>query len=142
MHGGDKGPSPFVAAVGHLLEAHCRAGADRREEIDALQHHVAGHERPVKSKGEKKPEQILSLVNGETLQTYREELARRAHARELQVKGMIKGALPSGERTPENVEEVAGHVFAVITAARKLSIPALKQVINTEVAALGKKAAA
>ena len=92
--------------------------------------------------GEKKPEQILSLVNGETLQTYREELARRAHARELQVKGMIKGALPSGERTPENVEEVAGHVFAVITAARKLSIPALKQVINTEVAALGKKAAA
>ena len=92
--------------------------------------------------GEKKPEQILSLINEETLQTYREELARRAHARELQVKGMIKGALPSGERTPENVEEVAGRVFAVITAARKLAIPALKQVINTEVAALGKKAAA
>jgi hypothetical protein len=92
--------------------------------------------------GEKKPEQILSLINEETLQTYQEELARRAHARELQVKGMIKGALPSGERTPENVEEVAGRVFAVIAAARKLAIPALKQVINTEVAALGKKAAA
>jgi len=88
---------------------------------------------------ETRPEEILSLINLETIKKYQAELARRETARQIQVKGMVSHALPAAERTEENVQEVTARVFEAIKAARKLSIPALKEVINSEVAALGTK---
>ena len=88
---------------------------------------------------ETRPEEILSLINLETIKKYQAELSRRETARQIQVKGMVSHALPAAERTEENVQEVTARVFEAIKAARKLSIPALKAVINSEVAALGTK---
>ena len=84
---------------------------------------------------ERSPEEILNLISLETIKKYQAELARRETARQIQVKGMVAHALPAAERTEENVQEVTARVFEVIKAARKLSIPALKEVINSEVAA-------
>ena len=86
--------------------------------------------------GEKQPNEITNMVNAETVASYNAELARREAARSQQVAGMVANAIPASARTEENVQAVTASVFAVIQAARKLSIPALKEVINTEVAAL------
>jgi hypothetical protein len=82
------------------------------------------------------PNEITNMVNAETVASYNAELARREAARSQQVAGMVANAIPASARTEENVQAVTARVFAVIQAARKLSIPALKEVINTEVAAL------
>lgn len=86
--------------------------------------------------GEKQPNEITNMVNAGTVASYNAELARREAARSQQVAGMVANAIPASARTEENVQAVTARVFAVIQAARKLSIPALKEVINTEVAAL------
>jgi hypothetical protein len=91
--------------------------------------------------GEKQPDQIANLVNSGTVASYKAELARREAARNQQVVGMVANAIPASVRTEENVQAVAAKVFAAIQAARKLSIPALKAVISTEVAALSTPAA-
>jgi hypothetical protein len=91
--------------------------------------------------GEKQPDQIANLVNSGTVARYKAELARREAARNQQVVGMVANAIPASARTEENVQAVAAKVFAAIQAARKLSIPALKAVISTEVAALSTPAA-
>jgi len=91
--------------------------------------------------GEKQPDQIANLVNSGTVARYKAELARREAARNQQVVGMVANAIPASARTEENVQAVTAKVFAAIQAARKLSIPALKAVISTEVAALSTPAA-
>ena len=59
-----------------------------------------------RTKGRIYQKTALALITLDTVAAYDLELARRAKAREAQVVGMIKNALPKTHRTPENIASV------------------------------------
>ena len=59
-----------------------------------------------RTKGRIYQKTALALISLDTVAAYDLELARRVTARETQVAGMIKNALPKAYRTPANIASV------------------------------------
>jgi hypothetical protein len=82
---------------------------------------------------------LRSLITAETIATYRQELDRRTSYFNAQVSGMIRNSLPAAQRTSENIARVTARIGQHATG---LSLPALKTIIESEVAALAEFEAA
>lgn len=82
---------------------------------------------------------LRSLITAETIATYRKELDRRTSYFNAQVSGMIRNSLPATQRTSQNLARVTARIGQRATG---LSLPALKTIIESEVAALAEFEAA
>lgn len=82
---------------------------------------------------------LRSLITAETIAAYRKELDRRTSYFNAQVSGMIRNSLPAAQRTSENIARVTARIGQHATG---LSLPALKTIIESEVAALAEFEAA
>jgi hypothetical protein len=72
------------------------------------------------------PNALTGIVTEETLAEYQTELARRAAARQTQITGMVKTALPVDQRTPENI----GRITTALEEAAGLSVSAVQAAIR------------
>ena len=82
---------------------------------------------------------LKALITAETISTYQKELNRRVSYFNAQVRGMIRNSLPAAQRTGENIGRITTRIAQ---RAKGLPLPALKTIIESEVAALGEPAAA
>ena len=82
---------------------------------------------------------LTALITAETIATYRQELARRAAYFNGQVQGMVRRGLPKALRNPVTITQVSAKI---VQSAAGFSLPALKHLIATEVAAMSATAEA
>jgi hypothetical protein len=82
---------------------------------------------------------LRSLITAETIATYGKELDRRASYFNAQISGMIRNSLPAAQRTSENIARVTARIGQRATGQ---SLPALKTIIESEVATLAESEAA
>jgi hypothetical protein len=82
---------------------------------------------------------LTALITAETIATYRQELARRAAYFNGQVQGMVRRGLPKALRNPATITQVSAKI---VQSAAGFSLPALKDLIATEVAAMSAAAEA
>jgi len=82
---------------------------------------------------------LTALITAETIATYRQELARRAAYFNGQVQGMVRRSLPKALRNPATITQVSAKI---VQSAAGFSLPALKDLIATEVAAMSAAAEA
>jgi hypothetical protein len=74
---------------------------------------------------------LKALITSQTVDNYSAELARRAQARESQVRGMVKHSLPKEQRIPEVIDQLSGQVLGILAGMRNASITDIKLVISS-----------